>query len=162
LIVTGGVSVGDYDLVARRLRLAGVETLFHGVAMRPGKPILAGRSPRGLVVGLPGNPLSAFTGFEVLVAPVLRRMAGAATTEGLELRAALLERLRRRPGRTTYHLGRITFEGGRAVASPVRSMSSGDVVSLSRANAFLIVPGAKDALEAGAEVDALVWGEFRR
>ena len=80
----------------------------------------------------------------------------------LEVRAILRERLRRRPGRLTYALARLVFEGGRAYADPVKSMSSGDVVSLSRANAFLIVPGAKDALEAGVEVDALLWGEFRR
>ncbi|HEX6853347.1 MAG TPA: gephyrin-like molybdotransferase Glp [Candidatus Polarisedimenticolaceae bacterium] len=162
LLVTGGVSVGDYDLVARRLEAAGATTLFHGVAMKPGKPILAARSSGGIVVGLPGNPLSAFTGFEVLVAPALRRMAGATATDGLEVRAILRERLRRRPGRLTYALARLVFEGGRAYADPVKSMSSGDVVSLSRANAFLIVPGAKDALEAGVEVDALLWGEFRR
>jgi molybdopterin biosynthesis enzyme len=89
-------------------------------------------------------------------------MSGATLTDALELRVTVVERLRRRPGRLTYHLARVTYEGGRAVASPVKSMSSGDVVSLSRANAFLVVPGAKDALEAGAEVQALVWGEFRR
>jgi molybdopterin molybdotransferase len=162
LLITGGVSVGDYDLVAERLRALGVETLFHGVAMRPGKPILAGRSSGGLVVGLPGNPLSACTGFEVLVAPALRRMAGAASWEGLRLRATLAATLRRRPGRPSFPLARVAFEDGRAVASPVKSMSSGDVVSLSRANAFLEVAGGKESLEPGAEVDALLWGEFRR
>lgn len=161
LLVTGGVSVGDYDLVAERLRALGVETLFHGVSMRPGKPVLAGRRGTGLVVGLPGNPLSAFTGFEVLVAPALRRLAGASEVDGLRIRARLSATLRRKPGRPAYAPARVIFEDGRAVAAPVRSMSSGDVVSLSRANAFLIVDPAKDALPPGSEVDALLWGECR-
>ena len=162
LIVTGGVSVGDYDLVADRLAGLGVEILFHGVAMRPGKPILAGKSRRGLVAGLPGNPLSAFTGFEVLIAPAVRRMRGEAVCDGLEIRAILAERLRRRPGRLSFALARVAFDGGRAVAFPVKSMSSGDVVALSRANAFLVVPGGKESLDSGTEVVTLLWGEFRR
>jgi molybdopterin molybdotransferase len=76
LLVSGGVSVGVYDLVARTLEDLGAETLFHGVAMRPGKPVLAARRGATLIVGLPGNPVSALVGLVVLVAPALRRMRG--------------------------------------------------------------------------------------
>lgn len=161
LLITGGVSVGEFDLVAETLERAGFARLFHKVAMRPGKPILAGWRDRCLVLGLPGNPVSTFTGFAVFGAPALRRMMGYRSCEGAEVRLALGERVRRRPGRTTYQLARVEIEDGRLVGRGVKSSGSGDVLSLVRANAFLIVPGGAHALEAGTEVDALLWREFQ-
>lgn len=153
LLVTGGVSVGDYDLVAEALIRAGVETLFHRVAMRPGKPILAGKHARGFVLGLPGNPLSAFTGFHVFGRPLLRRLAGEGDVAPPRVRARLSSALRRKPGRVTYHLARLDGEE----AIPVRSASSGDVLSLARANAFVVEPGGAEDLAAGAEVTVEPW-----
>jgi molybdopterin molybdotransferase len=162
LLVSGGVSVGAYDLVGEALRRAGLELLFHGVAMKPGKPILAGRCGQTLVFGLPGNPISTFTGFHVLVAPAIRTMLGHANPDATELRAVLRGRLARKPGRITFALVHVAIEEGRLVARPVRTMSSGDVVSLSRANAFAVAPGAPHALEEGAEVTVLPWRDFDR
>jgi molybdopterin molybdotransferase len=160
LLLTGGVSVGEYDLAVPALERAGMRLLFHKVAMRPGKPALAGRREKCLVVGLPGNPVSAFTGFQVLVVPALRRMMGHATFEALELRAVLGERLRRFPGRTTFHLAELQPREGRFYARPARTMGSGDVVSLSRSNAFVVTEGSSRALEAGTEVTVLPWHGF--
>jgi molybdopterin molybdotransferase len=76
LILAGGVSVGDHDLVPQVLRDLGVEILFHTVRMKPGKPILFGRKGSVLVFGLPGNPVSSFVGFELFVRPALAVLAG--------------------------------------------------------------------------------------
>ena len=76
LLVTGGVSVGEYDLVGDALARAGMRVLFHKVAMRARQADPRGKRDRCLVVGLPGNPVSAFTGFAVFVAPALRKMMG--------------------------------------------------------------------------------------
>lgn len=160
LLVTGGVSVGDYDLVARVLREEGLEVLFHGVAMRPGKPLLAGRCGRCLVFGLPGNPLSTFATFQVLVGPALRRMSGFARCGPLRVPVVLEGPLRRKPGRTTFHLGRVTAAEGGFLAEPLPSASSGDVLSLARANAFLETAPGTDTQPAGTTVPALLWPEF--
>lgn len=160
LLITGGVSVGEYDLVGPALRRAGIRMLFQNVAMRPGKPILVGRCGGCIVAGLPGNPVSTFTGFAVLLAPMLRRMMGYVHHENPEIQVTLSERLHRKPGRTTYHLGRVEVEGGRLTARPVRTTSSGDVVSMSRANAFLVTPGGAHAVEAGTLVSSLLWRDF--
>src|SRR5882672_10465271 len=104
LVLSGGVSVGDYDLVESALIRAGCERLFHNVAIRPGKPIIAARRGGCLVLGLPGNPVSAFTCFHVFVAPALRRLMGHPRPIASPLRAVVLEPLRRKPGRLTYHL----------------------------------------------------------
>ena len=157
LVLTGGVSVGDYDLVGAALIRAGCQELFHNVAMRPGKPILAAQRGGCLVLGLPGNPVSAFTGFHVFVAPVLRKLMGDPQPVTGSIRAALTDRLDRRPGRLTYHLAQLRWREGRPVVAPVSSASSGDVLALVHANAFIVAPGASDAIPAGTEVDVLRW-----
>jgi molybdopterin molybdotransferase len=157
LVLSGGVSVGDYDLVESALIRAGCERLFHNVAMRPGKPIVAARRDGCLVFGLPGNPLSAFTCFQVFVKPALRKLMGDPQPIASPLRASLQAPLRRKPGRLTYHLAQLRALDGRFAVAPVRSASSGDVLSLVNANAFIVAPGATDALPAGADVDVLPW-----
>ncbi len=157
LLITGGVSMGEYDLVGAALERAGMRLLFHQVAVRPGKPILAGRVGACLVIGLPGNPVSTFTGFSIFVAPALRKMMGHAHGEPVAIRARLTSGMTHKPGRTTYHLARLDVSEGALVATPVRTMGSGDLGSLSRANAFVVTDGAARQLPAGSEVTAIPW-----
>jgi molybdopterin molybdotransferase len=158
LLITGGVSVGEYDLVDDALSRAGMRLVFHKVNMRPGKPILVGKRDRCLVVGLPGNPLSTFTGFAILVAPALRKTMGLSSFENVEILLPLASTLRRKPGRTTYHLADVQVVDGEMLVHPVKSMSSGDVLSLVRANAFVVAPGSPHAIEAGTDVPVILWG----
>lgn len=157
LVLTGGVSVGEYDLVGAALIEAGCEVLFHNVSMRPGKPLLAAKREGCLVLGLPGNPVSAFTGFHVFVAPALRKLMGHPAPIAPPLRATLETELRRKPGRLTYHLARLRWKDGEPLVAAISSASSGDVVSLVRANAFIVAPGDTQPLPQGAEVDVLSW-----
>ena len=76
VLTIGGASVGDHDLVAEVAADAGLEKAFHGVRMRPGKPLLGGRLGRSVLVGLPGNPVSALVCGSVFVVPVIRSMLG--------------------------------------------------------------------------------------
>ncbi len=157
LLVSGGVSVGEYDLVAEELQRAGVETLFHGIAMKPGKPILAGCRENRLVLGLPGNPLSAFVGFKLFGEPVLKRMAGVARPWPVPIEVRLGAAIRRRPGRRTYHLARVETTPEGAIATPVKSTGSGDVLSLARADALVVTPTESSGVAAGETLDALLF-----
>jgi molybdopterin molybdotransferase len=159
LLLTGGVSVGRYDLVRATLERAGMKLLFHKVAMRPGKPVLAGRAGDCVVIGLPGNPVSAFTGLHVLVAPLLRKLGGMRRVAGPRVRATLTAALPHKQGRMTFHLGRVEWRGGRYEARPARSASSGDVLSLVRANAYLVTPAEAEEKGPGDEVAAFLWHE---
>ncbi len=76
-VLTGGVSMGDYDFVPGMMEKAGIEILFHKIAIKPGKPTILGRKKDHLVIGLPGNPVSTFLQFELLIKPVLFKMMGA-------------------------------------------------------------------------------------
>jgi molybdenum cofactor synthesis domain-containing protein len=159
LLISGGVSVGDYDLVGKALERAGVELLFHKVAVKPGKPILAGRRGGCLVIGLPGNPVSVLTSFAVFVAPALRKMMGYRRWQNREVRVTLDRPLSCRPGRTTYHLARITWNDGRYEGHRVSTTGSGDVLSMARANGFLVSPEQGGDFAPGDELAALLWSD---
>lgn len=160
LLVTGGVSAGDYDLVGEALAAVGMTELFHRVAVKPGKPILAGRRQRCLVIGLPGNPVSTYTGFAVFVAPVLRRMMGYRAWRNPEMLATLERSLHTSPKRQTYHLARITASRDGLTVAPVQTRGSGDVISLARANGFVVTNVGTAELAAGTRLPALLWRNF--
>jgi molybdopterin molybdotransferase len=162
LLITGGVSVGDYDLVGDALSELGLRLLFHKVAMKPGKPILAGRAGDCLVLGLPGNPVSAFTGFALFVAPVLRRMMGYRDRDHEETEALLEEPILARSRRETYHLARLSTDGETTTARPVRSTGSGDVLALCRANGFVVTPAGATETPAGTRLRAIPWPDSYR
>ncbi|MBM4041510.1 MAG: molybdopterin molybdotransferase MoeA, partial [Planctomycetes bacterium] len=102
LVVSGGVSAGDFDLVPAVLGKLGVEVLFDSVAMQPGRPTLFGRREGCLVFGLPGNPVSVLVAAELLVVPALKAMIGYADPNPPRRRARLLEATRHRPGRVAH------------------------------------------------------------
>jgi molybdopterin molybdotransferase len=157
LVLIGGVSVGDRDLVAGRLAAAGVTTLFHRIAMKPGKPLLFGRRGGCLVFGLPGNPLSALTACMLFVLPAAGRLMGQDAVPERTLKARLAAPLRQKPGRTWYRLAAIELQDGIPVATPVPSSSSGDLISATRANGFIVVPAETAEIAAGSDVGALLW-----
>jgi molybdopterin molybdotransferase len=149
LILSGGVSAGAYDLVIQALREEGVESVAHKVALKPGKPIFYGRRGDRRVFGLPGNPLSSFVTFELFVRSYLGRMAGLDLRRP-RVRAALNGEIRRAIDRV--HLVPARLESGRA--TPVFPASSGDILCMTRANAFIMVP-ARAAPAPGDEVDVM-------
>jgi molybdopterin molybdotransferase len=159
LLISGGVSVGEYDLVGKALEKAGVELLFHKVAVKPGKPILAGRREGCLIVGLPGNPVSVLTGFAVFVAPALRKMMGYRKWQNSEVQVTLDGPMSCRPGRITYHLARIAWNRGRYEGHCVSTTGSGDVLSMARANGFLVSPEQGGDFVPGDELPALLWSD---
>ncbi len=154
LIVSGGVSVGDRDLVRPSLGALGAEITFWRVAIKPGKPFLFGRAHGCSVFGLPGNPVSAFVTFLKFVRPALRKMAGA-SEENLGLRAVpaqLASDLSNEGDRSHYFRG-IVREGR---FTPSGLQESHALFGLSRANALLrAAPGER--LTRGAPVIVEVW-----
>jgi molybdopterin molybdotransferase len=155
LLLSGGVSMGEFDLVEKALEEAGVEIYFRKIAIRPGKPAVFGRKGRCLVFGLPGNPVSSLVIFEVFVAPALRKMQGVPDPRSRTLSAILEERVTQRPGRTAYLPGSLRFQEGRARVQPLRSTGSADLFAHSRANALYVVPSERESVEAGESVSVL-------
>ena len=152
LLLAGGVSVGDYDLVPKVLASLGVDIHFHKVRMKPGKPLLFGTFGGKLVVGLPGNPGSAFVGFELFVAPAIRAMLGYADP-GPRIRPRILSNeLNSNHDRPTYHPA--IADDDRVTAPPW--IGSSDLRSLARVNAFVVLPAGSVAFPPGTAVNTLI------
>jgi molybdopterin molybdotransferase len=160
LVVSGGVSAGDYDLVEPALEALGARLLFTRVAIKPGAPLVFGRCGNALVFGLPGNPVSAQVTFELFVRPALLQLQGAAALARPRVGVELLGAFRNRSGRESYAPARVSLEGGRLVASPVRSMGSGDLVAHARANALVVLAAERHEAAAGENAEALLLGSF--
>ncbi len=151
IITTGGVSVGDYDVVREAFTRLGVEMRFWKVAIKPGKPVAFGRFGETPIVGLPGNPVSAFVTFFLFVRPGLRRMLGDPAPFPTPLRVPLAEAYDHHPGRTELVRARLTEEGARLHSR----QGSGAIPSIAWADALVVIPAEAKRVEAGETVVAL-------
>ncbi|MEH3037383.1 MAG: molybdopterin molybdotransferase MoeA [Sphingomonas adhaesiva] len=153
LVTTGGASVGDHDLVRPALEGAGVTLDFWRIALRPGKPMLAGRRADGMaVVGLPGNPVSAFVTALLFVRPLVAHLAGARDPYPVTTRAVLGEDLPANNERTDYL--RAVLRDGRAYASAIQDSSM--LRTLSRASCLIVRPAGAAPARAGDSAEVLM------
>ncbi len=161
LILTGGVSAGMLDLVPQRLVHAGVEKIFHGVEMKPGKPLWFGvRRDSGkscYVFGLPGNPVSSLTCFELFVRPALRQLSGASPSPQLE--AVLGQPFQVRGNRPVYHPVRLHHDGAKLMATPVPWSGSADLKATTLADGMALLVPDHGKYEAGEQVPVWFWGQ---
>jgi molybdopterin molybdotransferase len=153
IVSSAGVSVGAFDYVRSAVEEDG-ELDFWKVNMRPGKPLAFGRYHGIPFFGLPGNPVSAFVGFEVFVRSALEKLSGLDLQPHPHGTAMLAEPLES-DGRESYLRAVISQENGRLVARLTGSQSSGNIFSLVRANALLIVPSGVKSLPANSDVE--IW-----
>jgi molybdopterin molybdotransferase len=156
LLLTGGVSMGDLDLVEDVFAELGFEIFFNKVAVKPGKPVVFARAGKTLVFGLPGNPVSAATIFELLVRPVIRKMMGHAIYQNQIVSARLTQRFLNRSGRENYAAAWTWYENGGYHVRPLPSKGSGDVVSYAASNSYLICPIDRTELHAEEHVQAML------
>jgi molybdopterin molybdotransferase len=152
LVITGGVSVGEHDLVQAALRTLGAKIDIWRVAIKPGKPFLFGEAGGCAVFGLPGNPVSAFVTFLQFVHPAILKMMGAKNLNLTKMSATLIADLANEGDRPHYVRGRI--ENGTFV--PVGRQESHALFGLSRSNALLRI-AVGESLKAGEIVDVQTW-----
>ncbi|WP_406650095.1 molybdopterin molybdotransferase MoeA [Aliisedimentitalea scapharcae] len=149
LIVTiGGASVGDHDLVAPVSAELGMERSFYKVAMRPGKPLMAGKLGRSAMVGLPGNPVSAMICAEIFIKPMIRAMLGQDTTQADLMTAPLTAPLAANGPREHYMRAQLDRNGIAAFDNQDSAMLS----VLARADALLVRPANDPARAIGEPV----------
>jgi molybdopterin molybdotransferase len=153
LVLSGGVSVGKYDLVPDVLKSLGVEIHFHTVRMKPGKPLLFGTFRDKLVFGLPGNPVSAAVGFELFVRPAIDIMCGR-TPGPKELHLPLSEALTAKHDRPTYHPAVIGPDSVR----PLPWQGSADLRALLPANGYVVLPPGEVSYPTGEVVNVIQTG----
>jgi molybdopterin molybdotransferase len=159
LIVTGGVSVGDRDLVKQVLEdELGVERVFWRVAQKPGKPTYTGRRGDTWVVGLPGNPAAVAAMWYVLVRPMLLALMGAATTQPPRFPVRLGSEVRPNEHRTHLRWCRTVWRNGENWAEALGRSGSHMLTTFAQADVLAIIPPGRDPLPAGTEVKAIRLG----
>jgi molybdopterin molybdotransferase len=156
LLLSGGVSMGKYDHVEGVLAGLGAVTVFDGVAIRPGRPLVFGRVGAVPFFGLPGNPLSTMVTFELLVRPALDRLAGADAAPLRYRWAPLAEPYtQRHVPLTVFVPARLEGEADSTAVRPLASQGSGDLTAMARADCLMVLAPGTTALLAGTMVPVL-------
>ncbi|MGB3314275.1 MAG: gephyrin-like molybdotransferase Glp [Albidovulum sp.] len=154
LIVTiGGASVGDHDLVGLVTQGMGMERSFYKIAMRPGKPLMAGRLGSSVLLGLPGNPVSSVVCGHIFMFPMLRAMQGLAPEPATTRRSILAAGVEANGPRAHYMRARVEHRDGAVYLHPFDRQDSALLSVLAEADALLIRPVGDPARGAGAAVD---------
>lgn len=146
IVTSGGSSVGEHDLVIDMLRTHG-EVIFHGIAIKPGKPTVFGRIGDALLLGLSGYPTSCLSNAHVLLVPLLRLTACLPELAPRTVDVPLARRITSAPGRMQFYSVRV--EDGQAV--PVFK-ASGDITSMAHADGYVTIPAEVESLDAGTPV----------
>ncbi len=159
VITTGGVSAGDADYTKDMMARLG-EVMFWKIAMRPGRPMAFGQiavdGKKALFFGLPGNPVAVMATFYFFARDAMFRLQGATVPELPVIRAVSAEAISKRPGRTEYQRGVISFDhSGQAVVHLTGAQGSGILRSMSDANCMVVLPHDTGSIDAGQTIDAL-------
>jgi molybdopterin molybdotransferase len=156
LVLSGGVSMGKYDLVETVLKDLGAEFYFDAVAIRPGKPAVFGKCGDTFVFGLPGNPVSAMVTFELFVVPAIDLLAGAPARDLPFVEARLGAALNEKPGLTHFLPARVEWRGAKPEVKALPWQGSGDIAALARANCFLMVAADRGQISVGETMPILL------
>jgi molybdopterin molybdotransferase len=157
VITSGGVSVGEADLVKETLGKLG-EVNFWKIAMKPGRPLAFGKIKNAWFFGLPGNPVSVMTTFYQLVQPALRRLMGQPKASDILFKVPCASRLKKAPGRMEFQRGILERDAaGQLIVRSTGEQGSGILSSMSEANCFIVLPMEAGTVEAGTLVDVQVF-----
>jgi molybdopterin molybdotransferase len=155
LLLAGGVSMGEYDLVEQVLAELGAEFFFTGAQIQPGRPIVFGHVRDRYFFGLPGNPVSTMVTFELFVRPVVEALTGLTPRKLIFLAAKLKTDIRTRTGLKRFLPAVLSGELERAEVELAGWHGSGDIASVARANCYVVVPPDREHIPAGEWVPVL-------
>ncbi len=160
VLTTGGVSVGDHDLIPAAAAKAGTNLLFHRVAMKPGTPLLAARYGEKILFGLSGNPAACLIAFLQFVLPALQIMRGHVNWRHQWVEAVLDKPLEKCGKQNRLLSARTTWRGGRFVAEPAAKQKPGVLSPLCTVNSLIFLPAEEGPFSSGAPVRVQLFPEF--
>jgi len=156
LILSGGVSMGEYDLVSDVMKDLNTHIYFEKVALRPGKPVIFGKKGKTFIFALPGNPVASFVTFELFIYPAIRKMMGFTTIHRTTIKASLEVEILVKRKRREYRPAFLRMQNDQWFVSPVEWHGSADLLSTTRANCLLIVREDAEKLSVGQLVDVIL------
>lgn len=156
LLISGGISVGDYDFVKEVVEETGTTTLFYKVAQKPGKPLYYGKNKNKVIFGLPGNPASILTCFYEYVFPALKKSQGRKNVFLQTLTIPTNKTIQKKSG-LAYFLKASVID---SIAEPLDGQESFIIKSLTEANAFIYLPQDKETVNKGENVEVHLFPEL--
>lgn len=157
LLISGGVSVGDYDFVPSVLKKLGVKKIFHNVRTKPGKPLFFGTRKNTIVFGIPGNPVSNFLAYHVYIRAALYKMTGKKPYKP-EFEKGIIEKtFHHKAGRKHFVPVKIIKRKTRYYVTPISSHGSADILALSRADGFMVVDRNRSCVKAKSRIEFTRW-----
>ena len=160
LVLSGGVSMGDYDFTKPVFQELGGDMNFWKLAIRPGQPVAFGKIGKTLAFGLPGNPVSSMVTFEQLVRPAMLQMCGHKSLTRPIVQAVFQERFSKRPDRRHFLRGVLWMERGMLMVRTTGPQGSGILTSLVKANGLIDIPVEVEKLKPGDVVNVQVFGSW--
>jgi molybdopterin molybdotransferase len=160
LVLSGGVSMGDYDFTRPVFQELGGDMNFWKLAIRPGQPVAFGKIGQTLAFGLPGNPVSSMVTFEQLVRPAMLQMGGHKDLTRPVVQAIFQERFSKRPDRRHFLRGILWMERGMLMVRTTGPQGSGILTSLVKANGLIDIPIEVEKLKPGDVVNVQVFGNW--
>jgi len=156
LVLTGGVSMGRYDLVEQVLAELSAEFFFTGAQIQPGRPVVFGRVRERYFFGLPGNPISTMVTFELFARPMLEALAGMAARELCFVHARLKSEIKTKTGLTRFLPALLSGEFEEAEVELAGWHGSGDVAAMARSNCYIVIPPDREKIASGEWVAILM------
>lgn len=156
LLLAGGVSMGEYDLVEQVLAELGAEFFFTGALIQPGRPTVFGCVKGKYFFGLPGNPVSTMVTFKLFVRPVVEALMGLKVQKLLFLRARLAQDVRTKTGLKRFLPALLSGEFESAEVELAGWHGSGDIATAARANCYVVIPSDREHIPAGEWVPVLL------
>lgn len=161
LIITGGVSVGDYDLVKDALLHVGAGLLFWKVSMKPGSPILAAEKNQKMIIGLSGNPAAALVTFDLIVMPVIKKMMGLSRQIPAKVTAVLADSFLKSSPQRRFLRGKLQVKDGINYVKLTGGQGNGILKSMVHYNTLIDIPAGSGPILAGQEISALIIGNVK-
>jgi molybdopterin molybdotransferase len=156
LLLTGGVSMGKYDLVEQVLAEFNAQFFFTGAQIQPGRPVVFGRARERYFFGLPGNPISTMVTFDVFVRPILDALSGMVPENLRFLRARLKADIHTKTGLRRFLPGHLSGEFEHAEVELAGWHGSGDVAAMGRSNCYLVIPPDRESISEGEWVAVMM------
>ncbi len=159
LILSGGVSMGEYDHVPKLLESNGVEKIFHRIKVKPGKPVWFGKTDTTFVFGLPGNPVSVQTCFRLFVEPLIKKLSGNSSPKHRFMKLPLAADAASKAPREHYMPGKLVINDGMSAIEPVIIRGSGDYSNFEKSHGLFKFPADINSMNKGDLVEFLPWRE---
>jgi molybdopterin molybdotransferase len=157
LLISGGVSMGDYDLVPAILKELGVKKVLHTVRTKPGKPLFFGTQKSRVVFGIPGNPVANFLAYQIYIRPALCKASGRRDYGPRFREGVIKETFRHKTGRKHFVLAKAEQKRDGYYLAPVKSHGSADILALSRADSFMVVDADRRVVRPGSKIKFITW-----